>query len=57
MTTSPNYCDYIVFGSLMWLRTVQGRLPLLFDDRVGSWFERCLDLHSGLARGAKTAKL
>jgi glutathione S-transferase len=53
---SPRFADYILFGSLMWLRSIQGRLPLLPDDAVLSWFERCLDLHGGLARGAPTAR-
>ena len=51
----PLYTDYIVFGSLIWLVTVAGRLPLPEDDAVAVWFERCLDLHDGLARKAKRA--
>jgi len=54
---SSKFCAYIVFGSLMWLRSVQGRLLLLFDGAVGGWFERCLDLHGGVGRAAKTARV
>ena len=39
----------------MWLATIHGSLPLLPDDGVRSWFERCLDLHDGLARNARTS--
>jgi glutathione S-transferase len=51
----PLYTDYILFGSLFWLVSVTGRLPLPEDDAVVAWFERCLDLHDGLARKAKRA--
>ncbi len=51
----PLYTDYIVFGSLAWLVTVAGRLPLPDDDAVTDWFERCLDLHDGLGRKARRA--
>lgn len=53
---SPRFADYIVFGTLMWLRSITGSLPLLPDDGVVSWFERCLDLHGGDARTASVAK-
>jgi glutathione S-transferase len=52
---SPLFADYILFGTLMWLDIFLGRLPLAPDDEVTRWFERCLDLHGGLARGAKRA--
>lgn len=51
----PLFTDYIVFGSLMWLVVIAGRLPLEAEDAVTSWFERCRDLHGGLARQAKRA--
>ena len=51
----PLYTDYIVFGSLAWLVTVAGRLPLPEDDAVTAWFNRCLDLHDGLGRKARRA--
>lgn len=53
---SPRFADYIVFGSLQWLRAIAGILPLAPDDIVTGWFERCLDLHDGLGRGATLAK-
>jgi len=52
---SPRFCDYVLFGSLMWLRTIHGSLPLVQADGVHGWFERCLDLFDGLARNAPTA--
>jgi hypothetical protein len=51
---SPRFSDYILFGSLMWLRTIHGSLPLVTGDGVYGWFERCLDLFDGLARKAPT---
>ena len=53
--SAPSFSDYIAFGTLMWIRTVLGRLPLLPNDAVLSWFERCLDLHGGLGRRAALA--
>lgn len=51
----PLYTDYILFGSLNWLVTITGRLPLPEGDAVAAWFERCLGLHDGLAGKAKRA--
>jgi glutathione S-transferase len=48
----PLFVDYIVFGTLMWLTAIHGRLPLEAGDAVASWFERCLDLNGGFARQA-----
>jgi len=48
----PLFVDYIVFGTLMWLTAIHGRLPLEPGDAVASWFERCLDLNGGFARQA-----
>lgn len=46
----PGYADYIVFGALQWARVI-GKPALLEEgDAVARWFERCLDLHGGLAR-------
>ena len=52
---APAFADYIVFGTLMWLRAIAGRVPLAADDAVADWLDRCLDLHDGLARGYPTA--
>ncbi len=49
----PLYTDYILFGSLFWLVALTGRLPLPKDDAVTAWFNRCLDLHGGLAGTAR----
>lgn len=51
----PLYTDYILFGSLFWLVSITGRLPLPEGDAIAAWFERCLDLHDGLGRKAKRA--
>lgn len=52
----PRFADYIVFGSLMWLTVIAGAMPLPADDAVAQWFERCLDLHDGMARQAPRAR-
>lgn len=52
----PIYADYIAFGALQWARVV-GEVALLEDgDAVHHWFERCLDLHGGLARREPAAR-
>ncbi|MCF1503925.1 glutathione S-transferase N-terminal domain-containing protein [Afifella sp. H1R] len=51
----PGFVDYIPFGTLMWLAVIHGGLPIDPDDAVADWFGRCLDLHDGLARGARFA--
>lgn len=53
---APAFADYIVFGTLMWLRSIAGALPLDPDDPVTAWFERCLDLHGRFARSAVAAR-
>ena len=53
---APGYGDYAVFGSLMWPYVVM-RGPLFeHASAVATWFERMLDLHSGYARSARTAR-
>jgi glutathione S-transferase len=46
----PRYADYLVFGAFQWARVVSPFKVLEADDPVSAWFERCLDLHGGLAR-------
>ncbi len=53
---APRFADYILFGTLMWLTTISGALPLPAEDVVAHWFERCLDLNGGKARTAKRAR-
>ena len=48
----PDYADYIVFGSLMWARSVSPLRLIEEGDPVHDWRERMLDLHGGLARAA-----
>lgn len=46
----PLFADYILAGSFQWPRVVSSFRLLEPDDPVAGWFERCLDLHGGLAR-------
>jgi glutathione S-transferase len=46
----PLFADYIVFGAFQWMRIVSDFQVLDDDDPVTEWFERCLDLHGGIAR-------
>jgi glutathione S-transferase len=52
---APNFSDYVLCGTFMWMRAVLGRLPLPADDAVTGWFEHCLALHSGLGREARVS--
>jgi len=49
----PGFADYILFGAFQWARSVSPAKLLEADDPVYAWRERLLDLHGGLARGAK----
>ncbi|TWG93761.1 glutathione S-transferase [Mesorhizobium sp. J18] len=46
----PLFTDYIVAGAFQWARIVTSYQFLAPDDPVAEWFDRCLDLHDGLAR-------
>jgi glutathione S-transferase len=53
---APAYPDYILFGTLLWPRTISPRLELLEgDDPVHAWRERMLDLFDGMGRKAPVA--
>jgi glutathione S-transferase len=53
---APAYPDYILFGSLLWPRTISPELELLEEaDPVHAWRERMLDLFDGMGRKAPTA--
>jgi glutathione S-transferase len=52
---SPLFADYIAFGPLQWARVVSRVDLLATDDPVAAWFDRCLDLHSGLGRSMPAA--
>lgn len=45
--TAPDFHDCILFGSLMWLAIIAGRVPLAADDEVAQWFGRCRALVPG----------
>lgn len=47
---APLYADYILFAALLWPRVISPLKLLTPDDPVYAWFERCLNLHGGLAR-------
>lgn len=47
---TPLFGDYILFGALQWLRITTGSIHLPPEDPVSRWFDRCLDLHEGIAR-------
>lgn len=51
----PLFGDYIIFGAFQWARVLTPYK--LFDDGdpVADWFERCLDLHGGIARKVMAA--
>ena len=50
---APAYPDYILFGTLMWPRTISPLELLDKDDVVHAWRERMVDLFDGMARKAK----
>jgi glutathione S-transferase len=52
---TPLYPDYIVFGAFQWVRIMSSFQTLADDDPVTAWFERLLDLHSGLGRSVAAA--
>jgi glutathione S-transferase len=49
----PGFCDYIVFGTFQWARSVSSLRLLEPDDPVYKWRERMLDLFGAYAREAK----
>jgi glutathione S-transferase len=51
----PLFADYLVFGPLQWARVASAFSLLGADDPVTEWFERCLDLHEGIARAMPAA--
>ena len=52
---SPDYSDYVLFGTLMWPYMVCTANPLDMQTAIGHWFARMLDLHEGFARNAPRA--
>jgi glutathione S-transferase len=52
---APAYPDYILFGSLLWPRTISPLELLDKDDAVCAWRERMLDLFDGMGRKAPAA--
>jgi len=51
----PLFSDYIVFGAFQWVRVLTPFKLLDEKDPVHAWFERCLDLHGGIAREISAA--
>lgn len=52
---TPLFADYIVASAFQWVRVVSPFVVLAAGDPVKDWFERCLDLHDGLARRVPAA--
>lgn len=50
--SSPDYSDYILFGTLMWPYMVCRNNPIDMTGSVGDWLNRMLDLFDGYARSA-----
>lgn len=51
--SEPNYADYIVLGTFIWVFSV-GTLPCLkADDGLRSYLDRGFDLYGGLARDSR----
>ena len=53
---APDYSDYILFGTLMWVYAVCPQNPIDMASPVGQWVGRVLDLHDGFARQAPTVR-
>ena len=47
---SPNYVDYIMFGTFQWARATSPFRLLKEDDPVYAWREKLLDAFGGMAR-------
>lgn len=52
---TPDYSDYVLFGTLLWPFMVCKSNPLDMASPVGRWFDKMLDLHDGFARSAPRA--
>jgi glutathione S-transferase len=48
--SEPNYADYRILGSILWLASVARTPPLSSEDPLRDWIERCRDLFGGLGR-------
>ncbi len=52
---TPDYADYVLFGTLMWPYTVAPSDVINWESQIGRWFARLLDAHGGFARSAARA--
>ncbi len=52
---TPLFADYVVFGTLQWLRMTCTIPVLPQEGEVAEWFERLLDMYDGLGRAARAA--
>ena len=48
--SSPNYADYRIIGSFLWLASLAQVPALAADDPLRGWIERVRDLHGGLGQ-------
>ena len=53
---TPDYSDYILFGTLMWPYIACRDNPIEMESNAGKWFGRMLDLHDGYARSAPKSR-
>lgn len=53
---SPNFTDFILFGSLMWAHVICTDPPLDSETKVSVWFNSLLDMYGGLGRQAPTVR-
>lgn len=49
---TPDYADFIIFGTFMWARSTSALRLIETDDTLHAWRERMLDLAGGIARRA-----
>ena len=55
---TPNYADYIAFGTFQWVASVNTLPPLAKDDQVlRAWLDRVADLYGGLGRDTRLKPL
>ncbi|ESR27217.1 glutathione S-transferase family protein [Lutibaculum baratangense] len=51
----PLFTDYILFGTLQWVRVTSDLEIVETGDTIARWFEACLDLYDGLGRSMEPA--
>lgn len=54
---TPNFADFIVFGTFQWLRVSSSLQMIDSNHPAMAWFDRCLDLFDGLGRTVREGEL